>query len=127
MTPRQGDLVKSTGYRIWFRISVAMAVVLAGGAAVAFRLVTPSVPQAPAKPAPADSPGVPWFVDVAAAGGIGFGHFDPATDQHLILETLGSGLAWIDYDNDGWPDLFCVQDGPIRPPTPTLPPGRERQ
>ena len=28
---------------------------------------------------------------------------------------MGSGLGWIDYDNDGWPDLFCVQDGPVRP------------
>jgi hypothetical protein len=28
---------------------------------------------------------------------------------------MGSGLAWIDYNNDGWPDLFCVQDGPVRP------------
>jgi hypothetical protein len=28
---------------------------------------------------------------------------------------MGSGVGWIDYDNDGWPDLFCVQDGPLRP------------
>jgi hypothetical protein len=28
---------------------------------------------------------------------------------------MGSGLAWIDYDNDGWADLFCVQAGPLRP------------
>jgi hypothetical protein len=34
---------------------------------------------------------------------------------HLISETMGSGLAWIDYDGDGWPDLFCVQDGPLPP------------
>src|SRR4029079_4680442 len=41
----------------------------------------------------------------------------------FILETIGSGLGWIDYDGDGWPDLFCVQDGPIHParsePAPT--------
>jgi hypothetical protein len=61
-------------------------------------------------------------VDVAEAGGITFRHFDPATPMHYIQETLGSGLGWIDYNNDGWPDLFCVQDGPIRPepgPAPT--------
>ena len=54
-------------------------------------------------------------MDVSAASGIGFRHFDPATPRNYILETMGSGLGWIDYDNDGWLDLFCVQDGPVRP------------
>src|SRR5260370_41440322 len=63
------------------------------------------------------TPGIPWFEDVTAAAGIDFRHFDPATDHHYIQETMGSGLAWIDYDNDGWPDLFCVQDGPVKPGT----------
>ncbi|MCI0378083.1 MAG: CRTAC1 family protein [Gemmataceae bacterium] len=58
--------------------------------------------------------GAPWFEDVAPASGIDFRHFDPATPVHYIQETLGSGLAWVDYNNDGWPDLFCVQDGPVR-------------
>jgi hypothetical protein len=26
---------------------------------------------------------------------------------------MGSGIAWIDYDSDGWPDLFCVQSAPV--------------
>src|SRR5207247_7223075 len=54
--------------------------------------------------------------------GIDFVHFDSATPQHYIQEVMGSGVAWIDYDDDGWPDLFCVQDGPVRPgagPAPT--------
>jgi hypothetical protein len=61
------------------------------------------------------TPGLPWFEDVTRAAGIAFRHFDPATDHHYIQETMGSGIAWIDYDNDGWPDLFLVQDGPIKP------------
>jgi hypothetical protein len=48
---------------------------------------------------------------------VSFRHFDPATPLHLIPETMGSGLAWIDYDADGWPDLFCVQAGPLPPAT----------
>src|SRR4029077_9357649 len=61
------------------------------------------------------TPGMPWFEDVTAAAGIDFRHFDPATEHHYIQETMGSGIGWIDYDNDGWLDLFCVQDGPVRP------------
>jgi hypothetical protein len=60
-------------------------------------------------------PGLPWFVDVTAAAGIDFRHFDSRTSMHYLTEVMGSGVAWIDYDNDGWPDLFCVQVGPARP------------
>jgi hypothetical protein len=56
------------------------------------------------------------FDDVTAASGIDFIHFDPATPMHYIHETIGSGVAWIDYDNDGWPDLFFVQAGPLTGP-----------
>jgi enediyne biosynthesis protein E4 len=70
---------------------------------------------------PQPTPGVPWFEDVTQAAGIDFLHFDPKTDRHYIQETMGSGLGWIDYDNDGWLDLFCVQDGPIKPGSGALP------
>jgi hypothetical protein len=71
----------------------------------------PAKDEAPTEP----TPGLPWFEDVTTASGIAFHHFDSATPMHYIQETIGSGLAWIDYNNDGWPDLFCVQDGPVRP------------
>lgn len=66
---------------------------------------------------PDDRPdaGEVWFEDVAPVAGLTFHHFDPATPLHLMPETMGSGLGWIDYDADGWPDLFCVQDGPLPP------------
>lgn len=59
--------------------------------------------------------GLPWFRDATAAAGIDFRHFDGATPQHYIPETMGSGLGWIDADGDGLLDLFCVQGGPILP------------
>jgi hypothetical protein len=62
---------------------------------------------------------MPWFVDVTAAGGIDFRYFDSSTPMHYMMETMGSGVGWIDYNNDGWPDLFCVQAGPVRPPKTT--------
>src|SRR5581483_6347348 len=45
-------------------------------------------------------PGLPWFEDVTAASGIDFHHYDSATSMNYIHETMGSGLAWIDYNND---------------------------
>jgi hypothetical protein len=71
---------------------------------------TPPVPEGEVLEA-----GTVRFEDVAARVGVTFRHFDPATPQHLIPETMGCGIAWIDYDADGWPDLFCVQAGPLPP------------
>jgi hypothetical protein len=103
------------------------ALLLAGGALLGLSLLLGpgSVRErAPApEPEPAPTPGLPWFVDVTAAAGIDFQHFDSITPMHYIQETMGSGVAWIDYDNDGWPDLFFVQVGPLRPgPTDGPPP-----
>jgi hypothetical protein len=102
--------------------AVAVALLAAGGW-LALGRHTPSGPDGGSpEPPPAPTPGAPWFVDVAEAAGVTFRHFDSATPHHYIQETMGSGMAWIDYDGDGWPDLFCVQDGPVRPgsgPAPT--------
>jgi enediyne biosynthesis protein E4 len=56
------------------------------------------------------------FTDVAAQVGVKFVHERGATPNHQLPETMGSGLAWLDYDNDGWMDLYVVQSGPF-PPT----------
>ena len=61
----------------------------------------------------ADSGNGPSFEDITQSSGIAFRHFDPSTPELNILETMGSGLGWIDYNNDGLQDLFCVQVGPL--------------
>ncbi|MFO0820676.1 MAG: CRTAC1 family protein [Pirellulales bacterium] len=53
------------------------------------------------------------FTDVTEQAGLDFVHFDPATPDHLIHETMGAGVAWIDFDADGWPDLLCIQSCPV--------------
>src|ERR1035437_812454 len=46
------------------------------------------------------------FVNVAREAGIAFKHENGASKEKLMPETFGSGVAWIDFDNDGFPDLF---------------------
>jgi hypothetical protein len=53
------------------------------------------------------------FENVTNPAGIRFRHFDGRTEKEYIMETMGSGLAWLDYDQDGWMDLFLVQSAPF--------------
>jgi len=52
------------------------------------------------------------FTDVTAAAKITFVHQSGASPEKRMVETFGSGVAWIDYDNDGSPDLFFVNGAP---------------
>ena len=55
------------------------------------------------------------FTDVAHAVGLDFTHVRGATGRYQLPETMGSGVAWLDYDGDGWLDLYVVQSGPYPP------------
>jgi hypothetical protein len=48
------------------------------------------------------------FLDVTQQAGIRFVHNNGAFGKKFLPETLGPGVAFIDYDNDGWPDIFLV-------------------
>ena len=52
------------------------------------------------------------FDDVTARAGITFVHQSAATPDKYMMETFGSGVAWIDIDNDGFQDLFFVNGAP---------------
>ncbi|HEY7306442.1 MAG TPA: CRTAC1 family protein [Bryobacteraceae bacterium] len=48
------------------------------------------------------------FTDVAGAANIMFKHDNAATPLRYLIETMGAGAAWIDFDNDGYLDLYLV-------------------
>lgn len=48
------------------------------------------------------------FEDVTRAAGIHFIHNNGSFGKMWLPEALGSGLAFIDYNNDGWPDILLV-------------------
>ena len=56
---------------------------------------------------PAASSGV-TFRDITQQAGIRFVHNNGAFGKKFLPETLGPGVAFIDYDNDGFPDIFLV-------------------
>src|SRR5207302_486224 len=50
------------------------------------------------------------FRDVTQQAGLQFVHNNGAFGKKFLPETMGPGVAFIDYDNDGWPDIFLVND-----------------
>ena len=48
------------------------------------------------------------FRDITAQAGIHFTHNNGAFGKKWLPETMGPGCAFIDYDNDGYPDILLV-------------------
>ena len=57
------------------------------------------------------------FTDDAEAAGLRFVYDNAETAQHQLPESFGGGLALLDYDGDGWLDVYCVQGGPFVQPS----------
>jgi hypothetical protein len=52
------------------------------------------------------------FTDIRKQAGISFMQDSTQTEEKLYLETMGTGVGWLDYDQDGLMDLYFVQSGP---------------
>jgi tetratricopeptide (TPR) repeat protein len=64
-------------------------------------------------PAPTDV----RFVDDAATARLEFVFNSGKTPQRFLPETMSGGLALLDFDGDGWLDVYCVQGGAVAPST----------
>ena len=58
------------------------------------------------------------FVDATKAAGIAFVHKNSATSNKYLIETMGGGVALLDYDNDGRLDVFLTNGAKIDDPMP---------
>ncbi len=102
-------------------LAVILAAIAAATAAGCGRAASPSRPQPTAAPAAAagSAPITAWapadavpFVDRAAALGVAAAYRAGAEAGHCtILESLGGGVGWLDYDRDGWLDLVAPGGG----------------
>src|SRR5579863_1016531 len=87
-------------------------------AAVSFACLASAVaarwPSARRSPKPAAAESGIHFEDVTRAAGIHFVHNNGAFGRKWLPETMGPGVGFIDYNNDGWQDIFFVngQDWP---------------
>src|SRR5881409_2362828 len=64
----------------------------------------------------------PLFAEVpASASGIEWVHDNAISENRYLPETLGPGCAFLDYDNDGWMDIYLVNSGPCDFWTPAKP------
>lgn len=48
------------------------------------------------------------FTDITRQAGITFKHNNGAFGKKYLPETMGAGCAFLDYNNDGWPDILLI-------------------
>ena len=86
---------------------------------LAINLTHRSAAQKPSTPAPRT---VVTFEEVApSASKITWSHNNAHSPERQLPETVGAGCAFLDYDNNGWMDVYFVNSGPsdfFVPPTP---------
>src|SRR5882762_4795603 len=96
---------------------VVFSSLLSAGAAAQTgpRSVLPGAGTAQSATSPSD---VAKYIDVTSVLNINFEYVASHTSRKYLIETMGSGVALFDYDNDGRLDIFVVNGAPLSDPTP---------
>src|SRR5690348_7124732 len=51
------------------------------------------------------------FTEITGSSGIRWRHSSGESSDRLLIEAMGGGVAFVDFDNDGWLDIFLVTGG----------------
>jgi hypothetical protein len=87
-------------------IGLIWRVICAGATLPAFAQTPKPAPAPASSQAKVDEP-YPQLVDITASTGITFEHLS-SPEQKFIVESMSGGVALIDYDRDGWPDIYLT-------------------
>ena len=100
--------------RLLSLIGLALAPIAAIGCGTPADKAVIAEPVAPVRPPEVKAETLPpvKFVDITTAAGIRFVHANGAFGDKLLPETMGAGVAFLDYDNDGDQDLLFVNSCP---------------
>jgi enediyne biosynthesis protein E4 len=92
---------------------LGLTAILLGGWTTTAQRASSAAP--PLEKAVAEKPGK--FVDVTTSSGVHFEGQAYHTSKKYLMETMGSGVALFDYDNDGRLDIFFANGAPLTDPT----------
>ena len=67
-------------------------------------------------------PALPIFTDITARSGVKFKNEASPTSEKYLPESMCGGVAMLDYDGDGWLDLFFINGAALEDP---MPPGKQ--
>ncbi len=101
------------GLSLALGLSLGLSLAASAGRSVEARLpglpAKQQSPQSPPSPALSERTSNEQFIEVTEQSGIHFSLTSGGDEKRYIIEAKGGGgIAWIDYDNDGFPDLFLV-------------------
>jgi len=93
--------------KLTLAVCVGLALVLAAPLACRRAEKPSAAAKASPPPRPTPAPAIP-FREAAKEAGVDFTHVTGATGKKWMPETMGGGVAVLDYDGDGKPDLLFV-------------------
>jgi len=88
-----------------------LATAAAAGAGIVLPRHLPAASPPPFEEVPSERSGIAWV------------HENAMSPDRFLPETMGPGVAFLDYDNDGWMDVYLVQSGPCDFYKPAVPLG----
>jgi len=63
------------------------------------------------------TPAITQFTNIAAQAGVDFTHVNGASVDRHLYEIMSGGGLFLDYNNDGWPDILLVDGGSLTDPS----------
>jgi hypothetical protein len=112
------QIIRTLGTRSAWAAVVALAAVFCGTTSTRSALAQSNHSSMPSTPSAVSAPVAGRFVDITEKAGIHFLHQAPRTTRKYLIETMGSGVALFDCDNDGRLDLYLVNGAPFSDPEP---------